>query len=208
MQNIILVGGGGHCKSVIDIAEEAGYNIIGIIDVKENVGKSILGYSVIGTDDNIADWINSAFFIVTVGQIKNNSIRQHLYQKIISAGGKLITIIAQDSHVSKHASIKEGSVIMHKAVVNANSTIGIGCIINTFANIEHDTSIGDFCHISTGAMVNGNCEILNSTFIGSGAIISNGVSIAANTIIAAGSVVRKTIFESGIYAGNPAIKYK
>ena len=207
-KDIILVGGGGHCKSVIDVAENAGYKIIGILDVKENLGKMVLGYPIIDIDDNICNWVDKAYFIVTVGQIKNNILRENLHQKIQSSGGKLITLIASDSHVSKHAIIEEGSVIMHKAVINANAHIGKGCIINTFANIEHDTYIGDFCHISTGAMINGNCNVGNSTFIGSGAIISNGVSVAQNCIIAAGSVVRKTLGKSGIYAGNPAIKYK
>ena len=208
-KNIILLGGGGHCKSVIDVAENAGYNIIGILsDVKENIGQTVLGYPIIGTDDNVSDWIDKACFVVTVGQIKSNTIRITLHQRIISSGGRLATIIVPDSYVSKHACIGEGSVIMHKAVVNSNARIGRGCIINTFANIEHDTIIGDFCHISTGAMVNGSCEIGHSTFIGSGTVISNNISIAEHCIIAAGSVVRKSLTKSGLYAGNPAIKYK
>ena len=206
--NLILVGGGGHCKSVIDVAEKAGYNIIGILDVIDNIGKRVLGYPIIGSDDNISDWIDNAYFLVTVGQIKNSTIRTKLHQNIIASGGKLATLIATDSSVSKHTIIGEGTVIMHKSVVNADVNIGKSCIINTFANIEHDTVIGDFCHISTGVMVNGNCKISNSTFIGSGTIISNGVSIPENSIIAAGSVVRKSLTKSGLYAGNPAIKYK
>ena len=53
MKDLILVGGGGHCKSVIDVAESAGYNIWGIIDMPEDVGNRIFGYKVIGTDDDI-----------------------------------------------------------------------------------------------------------------------------------------------------------
>ena len=52
-KNLVLVGGGGHCKSVIDVAESAGYKILGILDILENVGKKVLGYSIIGTDDNL-----------------------------------------------------------------------------------------------------------------------------------------------------------
>ena len=207
-KDIILIGGGGHCKSVIDVAEDAGYNIIGILDVKENIGKDVLGYPIIGTDDCIADCVNNAYFVITVGHIKNNNLRKNLYRQVLTSGGKFATLIAPDSHVSKHAIIEEGSVIMHKAMVNADAKIGKGCIINTFANIEHDAVIGDFCHISTGAMINGNCMVGNSTFVGSGAVLSNGVSIPEDSIIAGGSVVRKTLKTSGIYAGNPAIKYK
>ena len=44
---LILVGGGGHCKSVIDVAESAGYTILGILDKPEEIGKHVFGYEVI-----------------------------------------------------------------------------------------------------------------------------------------------------------------
>ena len=204
-KNLILVGGGGHCKSVIDAAENAGWNILGILDVTENVGKTVLGYEIIGTNDHISEWINKAYFLVTVGQIKNAILRVKLHDIIIAAGGKLATIVAPDAHVSKHSRIEYGTVVLHKAVVNAGATIGMGCIINTMANIEHDAVIGNYCHISTGAIVNGNCNVGNETFLGSNSVLAQGVSVAERCVIAAGSFVRKNIATSGIYAGNPAI---
>lgn len=206
--NLILVGGGGHCKSVIDVAESAGYKIIGILDILENVGKKVLGYPIIGTDDNLYDYKDIALFVVTVGQINDVSLRINIHDKINIAGCKLATIIASRATVSKYCAIGNGTVIMHNAVVNADAIIGEGCIINTCANIEHDTTIGDFCHISTGAMVNGNCIIGERTFIGSQAVVSNGVSISNGCIISAGSFVRKNIFTKGVYSGNPALLIK
>ncbi|MDR1756466.1 MAG: acetyltransferase [Culturomica sp.] len=207
-RKLILVGGGGHCKSVIDVAESSGWTILGILDVVENVGKKVLDYTVIGTDDQIPEFVDTAYFLVTVGQIKNTGLRIKLHEKIGLANGKLATVIASDAHVSKHSNVDKGTVVMHKAVVNAGVKIGEGCIINTFANIEHDVEIGNYCHISTGAMVNGDCMVGSETFVGSGVVVANGVSIAECCTIAAGSVVRKKILVSGIYAGNPAIRYK
>jgi len=207
-QNLILVGGGGHCKSVIDVIECTDWDILGILDSEENVGKSVLGYSIVGTDDQISVFIEKASFLVTVGQIKDVGIRIKLHEKVLAAGGELATVIASDAHVSKHAAIGKGTVIMHKTVINAAAQIGNGCIINTMANIEHDARIGDYCHISTGAMVNGNCAIGQETFIGSGVVVANGISIASRCVVSAGSVVRKNITISGIYAGNPAVLYK
>ncbi len=204
-KDLILVGGGGHCKSVIDIAESAGYRIKGILDLPTQIGKSVLGYPIIGSDEQISNFITQAAFVVTVGHIKNPTLRIHLHQKIIAAGGKLATLIADTAHVSKHAVVGEGTVIMHKAVVNADARIGKGCIINTLANIEHDTVIEDFCHISTGAMINGNCHVGAGTFLGSQSVMVNGTTITAGCVIAAGSMVRKSLKRPGIYAGNPAI---
>lgn len=152
-RNLILIGGGGHCKSVIDVAESAGYNIIGILDIPENIGKSVLDYKVIGTDDDILQFADKAEFIITVGFIKSPAIRMRIFDKVKEAGGKLATIIASTAHVSRYASLGEGTVVMHQTVVNAGARIGENCIINTFCNIEHDALIGDQCHISTGAMI-------------------------------------------------------
>lgn len=204
-KNLILVGGGGHCKSVIEVAESTGYNILGVLDTPENVGKQVLAYSVIGTDDDILQYVDKAEFIITVGFIKNPAIRVRIYNRIKEAGGKLATIVASTARVSKYATVGEGTVIMHRAFVNAAAKVGCNCIINTFVNIEHDAIIGDQCHISTGAMINGECKIGNNTFIGSQSVCANCIEVGDDIIVGASSFVRKTIRQKGIYSGNPAI---
>ena len=204
-KNLILVGGGGHCKSVIEAAESAGYNILGVLDTPENVGKQVLAYSVIGTDDDVPQYVDKAEFVITVGFIKNPAIRIKLYNKVKEAGGKLATVIAPTAHVSKYSTIGEGTVVMHQVFVNAGAHIGANCIINTFCNIEHDAQIGDQCHISTGTMVNGDCKVGDRCFIGSQSVLANGIAIGEDIIVGAASFVRKSISEKGIYSGNPAI---
>lgn len=203
---LILIGGGGHCKSVIEAAESAGYGILGILDMPEDVGNEVLsGHKVIGTDDDIPSYVNQAEFIITVGFIKNPAIRIKLYNKIKEAGGKFATVVASTARVSKYATLGEGTVVMHNAFVNADAQIGNNVILNTFVNIEHDVRIGDQCHISTGTMINGDCKIGERVFIGSQSVLANGITVEDDIIVGAGSVVRKSVFEKGIYAGNPAI---
>lgn len=203
---LILIGGGGHCKSVIEVAESAGYEIKGILDMPDEVGKEVLpGHKVIGTDDEIPQYVEECDFIITVGFIKNPALRIKLYNKVKAAGGRLATIIASTAHVSKYAELGEGTIIMHHAFVNAGAKIGDNCIINTFVNIEHDAEVGNQCHISTGTMVNGECKIGENCFIGSQSVCANCIDIASDIIVGAGSVVRKSIRVKGIYAGNPAI---
>lgn len=203
---LILIGGGGHCKSVIEVAESADYEIKGILDMPDEVGKEVLpGHKVIGTDDEIPQYVEECDFIITVGFIKNPALRIKLYNKVKAAGGRLASIIASTAHVSKYAELGEGTVIMHHAFVNAGAKIGDNCIINTFVNIEHDAEVGNQCHISTGTMVNGECKIGENCFIGSQSVCANCIDIASDIIVGAGSVVRKSIRVKGIYAGNPAI---
>ena len=189
---LILIGGGGHCKSVIEAAESAGYQILGVLDMPEEVGKDILSTKVIGTDDDIPSYVDKAEFVITFGFIKNPAIRIKLYNKVKEAGGKFATI-------------GEGTVVMHQAFVNAGAKIGNNVILNTFSNIEHDAVIGNQCHISTGTMVNGDCKVGDNCFIGSQSVLANGISVGDDIVVGAGSLVRKSIKEKGIYSGNPAV---
>lgn len=206
-KNLILVGGGGHCKSVIDVAEDLEYNILGILDHKDKVGTNVLNYKVIGTDDDIPKYVDKALFVITVGQIKENTVRRKIAEIIDKADGKYATLIANDAHVSKYAYVGEGSVVMHKAIINADSHIGKNCIINTMANIEHDVIIGDFCHISTGCMINGDTHIGNNVFVGSNSEIHNCRKIVDDVVIAAGSIVYKDLDEAGVYSSGNLVKF-
>lgn len=207
-KNLILLGGGGHCKSVIDVAESAGYNILGVLDKPEEVGKQVLDYKVIGTDDDIPKYVDKAEFVITIGQIKSSSIRRKISERIEIAGGKLATIIASDAYVSKYAIVGEGSVIMHRAFLNAEAKVGKNVIINTLTNLGHEVTVDDFCHLSTGVMVCGNVHIGKDVFIGSQSVVNQGVDIADGAIVGSLTCVNKPIIEKGVYIGNPAKRIK
>ena len=189
--NIILIGAGGHCVSVIDVIEqEDKYNILGVLDSKKNED-NVLGYPVLGGDELIPNLVNdNNYFLITVGQIKSYSIRQTIADNLKINKGKLAIVVSPLAYVSKHASIQDGSIIMNGAIVNAKSKVGKHCIINTKSNIEHGAIIGDFCHISTCAVVNGDSEIGKGTFIGSNATVSNGITIDENSVISAGKFIK------------------
>lgn len=204
---LILIGGGGHCKSVIEAAESSGHIIKGILDLPERVGCDCLGYEVLGGDDDISNYVEECEFIVTIGSIKDPQPRMNIHELVERQGGKLATVIASTAHVSQYAHIGEGSVILHNACVNAGAKIGKSCIINTLANIEHDVEIGDYTHISTGVMVNGDCKIGSASFVGSGSVIINERIIGDEITIGSGSIVCSDILEKGTYFGVPARKH-
>ncbi|WP_373036569.1 acetyltransferase [Sulfurimonas sp.] len=168
-EKILLIGGGGHCKSVIDVIEQENkYEIAGIIDKKELVGQFVLGYEIIGCDDDLEELFeiyNCA--IITIGQIKTNEIRVKLFHILKEIGYRLPVIKSPLSYVSKHSKIGEGTVIMHHALINADAYVGQNCIINTKALIEHDAVVEDFCHISTSAVINGGVVVRKNSFVGS-----------------------------------------
>jgi sugar O-acyltransferase (sialic acid O-acetyltransferase NeuD family) len=191
MNSIILIGGGGHCKSVIDVIEQEGqFEIAGIVDKPEFLGSDILGYSVIGNDSDLGNLAKKyQYALITVGQIKSPLLRIKLFELAEKSGFTLPSIISPRAYISKHAMVGKGVVIMHDVLINANAKIGDNCIINSKVLIEHDCSISKHCHISTNATINGGVTVKPGCFIGSGAITKESIIIAKNSFIKAGSLV-------------------
>lgn len=200
MKEIILIGGGGHCKSVIDVISSSNeFKIAGIIDVKEKVGTKILGFPIIGADEDLSTIIKSyGYFHISIGHILSNSSRIKVFKMVEELGACLPVIKAYDAHVSTYANIKSGSFIGHKAVINAGVEIGTNCIINTNAIIEHDSIIRNHCHVSTMSTVNADCEIGESSFLSSHVVINRGIRIPQQSRIYSGSVVTKSFEKPGI----------
>ena len=192
MKEILLIGDGGHSKSVIDVLEQEGqFKIAGIVGTSISVGYDVLGYQVIGDDSDIYSFSKIyKYAIVAVGQIHSPETRIKIFSLLMKSGFVLPSIISPRSYVSKHAVIGRGSIIMHGAVVNANAVIGDNCIINSKALIEHDSVIHSHCHISTSATINGNVIVGEGSFIGSGVVTNNSIVIKKNSFIKAGALVK------------------
>jgi len=191
MKKIILVGGGGHCKSCIDVIEnENKYKIIGIIDKKKNF---LLNYKVFSQSYLNKRLVKNNYLFVTVGHIKNYKVRVKLFNKLKDLGFKIPSIISPYAYISRHATIGQGTIVMHGATINAGAIIGNNCIINTNSLIEHDVVIGDHTHISTEVTINGGVTIGEKVFIGSRSIIKDNISIGECSIVGAGLYIRKNL---------------
>lgn len=190
---LILIGGGGHCASCIDVIEQEGkFKIDGIIDKRENVGLSLLGYKYIGTDDEISCLIKQDYeFLITLGQIKSPKLRMKLFYSLSVNNAKIATIISPRSYVSKYAKVGVGSIVMHDVLINAYAQVGLNCIINTKALIEHSAIIEDHCHISTSSTVNGDCLIKEGSFIGSNSVCQEGAESEPMGFLSAGKLLKR-----------------
>ena len=190
-EDLILIGGGGHCRSCIDVIEvDSRFTIRGIIDEKDCLDHGLSTYPLLGREGDIAELAKSCKnFLITIGQIKSPDPRIRLFEHLKQLGMTLPIIVSPLAHVSRQAVIGEGTIIMHHALVNAGATIGHNCIINTKALIEHDAVIEDHCHISTAAVVNGAAKVQRSSFIGSNAVLREMVSVGEQSIVGAGVTV-------------------
>jgi sugar O-acyltransferase (sialic acid O-acetyltransferase NeuD family) len=205
---LVLVGGGGHCRSCIEVIEaEDRYRIVGIIDPGEASGSKVCGYQVLGGDDLLPGLAEAGHhFLITVGQIKSPAARLRLWRILASLGGNMASVLSPSARVSRRARVGAGSIVMHNAVINTGARIGENCIINTGALVEHEAEVGSHSHVSTGAVVNGGAAIGERTFLGSGCVVSNRARVGSDCIVGASALVLGEIAGPGTFAGIPARK--
>ena len=206
---IVLIGGGLHCKTCIDVIEHEGrFYIKGIVDKKEKVGDTILGYPIIATDDDLLELATQyPNFFITVGDVDLFDVRRKLFCDLKKRGLKIPSIVSPLSYVSQHASIGEGTILFPFTVIDVESKVGNNCIINHATILGHEAIVGDNCHISANCVV-GKSSIGHDTFIGVNSFVNNGVEIAPHCVIGSGSNVIRSIAEPGVYVGNPAKKIR
>ena len=187
-KRLVLLGGGGHCSSVLDAAQRMGmFDEIVITDCDMVAGTEFMGSRVVGTDDALLqlfqDGIRMAF--ISMGSIKSTKLRKLLYRRAMDMGFDFPNIIDPSALVSEYAMLGKGIFVGKNSVINAGARVGDMAIINTGAIVEHGSSIGSFSHISVDS------KIGNSVFVGANAAIIQGVKVGANSIVGAGSIVLK-----------------
>ena len=208
-EKIIIIGGGGHTKVLVDIIQKNNqYDIVGYVDF-ENLGE-ILGVKYLGGDNCLIDFYNSGVnnAALGIGQTCLTKKRYEIVYRIKKIGFYFPAILSRNAMTNQDVSIGEGVQVFDGAVVNCCTKIGKFTIINTNVTVEHDCKIGDFCHIATGAVLSGGVEMGDFSMIGSNAVIVHCKKIVSECLIGSGGVVIKDITEKGIYVGNPVRKIK
>jgi sugar O-acyltransferase (sialic acid O-acetyltransferase NeuD family) len=195
MQNdILLIGGGGHAKVVLDCLQQLGVKVIAVIDNKYH--GNLLGVNRLKVIPDGLSPQTSA--LIAIG---DNKVRKQMRESVEFS---FINAIHPSSVVSKHALIGKGCVILHRAIVQADAKVGDHVIINTGAQVDHDCTIGDYVHLAPGCILCGTITIGEGTLVGAGAVIKPGVKIGAWVTIGSGAVVVKDLPDFAVAVGNPA----
>lgn len=194
MDSIVLVGFGGHAKSVIDCIErENKYRVIGFTEIKKM--EPYHGYAYLGSDEKL-EMIHKhgvKFAFVCLGYMGNSDVRDRLYERLKSIGFTLPVICDPTAIISGDAVVEEGVFIGKRAIVNVGSFIGKMGIINTGAIIEHENHIGEYTHIAVNATLCGGVRVGSRCLVGANATIIQGVKIGSGCTIGAGSVVLRDV---------------
>lgn len=196
-KNFIILGGSGHAKVLIDALHSQDFLVSAVLDDNPEI-ESVLGVFCMGNIKSASRFIEKSQFLIGVG---NNSIRKKIANLMFQLPFGVCT--HSSSVISPSSSIREGSVVLQGAIVQADAQIGKHCIINTNASVDHDCFLEDFVHVSPGAVLCGNVRVGELSQVGAGAVVINNITIGKNCMIGAGAVVTKDIPDNSLVVGVP-----
>ncbi len=201
MEEMIILGSGGHGQSVADAVERQGkYRIAGFVGPEENKDRTFSDYRLIGGDEDLdriyAEGIRHAF--VAVGYLGRSDIRQQLFARLTEIGFHIPAVIDPSAVIARDVRVEAGVFVGKNAVVNTGARLGKMCIVNTGAIVEHGCRVGDFSHIAVGAILCGQVSVGQGALIGAGATILQERNVGAGAIAGAGCVVRRNVGEGEV----------
>lgn len=193
---LVVYGGGGHGKSVIDtVRSQSIYEIFGIIDDGMKAGEKVLDLPVLGGREVLpeiyAQGIGQA--VNAVGGIGDIRSRINVFTLLEDNGFICPTVTHSSAVIESSAVISSGVQVFPMAYLGSDVSIGAGCIINTSAIVSHDCSLADYVNISPGAVLAGGVVIGAGTLVGMGTTINLGVTIGENARIGNGATIKSNV---------------
>lgn len=196
---VIVYGGGGHAKVVLDTLLQSGVAVREVVDPR--MDGELFGVKKVKSISLPLGAGTSA--IIAIG---DNRTRKQISNEVAS---DFFSAIHPSATISGFSSVGEGSMILHRAIIQAGTTLGKHVIMNTASQVDHDCMISDYVHIAPGAILCGNVIVGEGTLIGAGAVVKPGIRIGAWATVGSGAVVVKDVSDNAVVVGNPAriLKY-
>lgn len=194
MEKILVLGNGGHAKSLIDIIERQKKYTISSLIINDEVLDS-RQYPIIGNDNDLENLFSSGIknAAVGIGYLGKSELREKLYERLKDIGFEIPVICDPSAIISDRVQIGEGSFIGKGVIINSCDAVGKMCIINSGAVIEHDCSVGDFTHVAVASVLCGEVKVGRASFIGANSTVIQSRAIGNECIIGAGTVIKRNV---------------
>ena len=182
----IILGAGGHAKSILQLIREAGYSIAGVVDSKLGKGSAFLDvYSVLGDDADLRAIRDSGISIafVGVGGATGNAARAKVFEQLKEAGFIMPPLVSKMANFDPTSHVGEATYVFPGATVGANCVIGRNVIVNQSSIICHDCRIDDHAHLAPGSILAGSVTVGSGSTIGMGATIMNNLAVGADVLV-------------------------
>lgn len=209
---VIVLGGGGHAKVLIDALLKNYVKVLGFTDLNSDFsGKKILDIPWLGNDEIVFEYSQESILLVNgVGSVGSTLKRCQLFDGFKEKGYLFTKVIHPSAIVASSVELHEGVQLMAGVIIEVDSVIGHNSIINTKVSINHDCRISAHVHIAPGATLSGGVWIGEGSHIGPGVTIIQNIKIGHNCLIGAGTVVVDDIPDNVVVMGVPGkiIRYQ
>jgi acetyltransferase EpsM len=199
--SIVVYGGGGHGKALIDLIRVLGsYPIVGIVDDGIPAGTLIMGVPVLGGSAILGQLVGAGIQLATnaVGGIGNIAPRLTVFEALRNAGFTCPTLVHPTAFIEPGANLSQGVQVMPHAYVGSEAHVGYGAIINTGAIVSHDCQVGDYANLSPGAILAGEVTVGEAVLVGMGVTVNLRVNVGRGARIGNGATVKQDVPEGGI----------
>jgi UDP-perosamine 4-acetyltransferase len=202
---VVVLGGGGHARVVIDALRSAGLAIAGVIDPKPEVAATLpQGVPWLGKDLALA---KPAAVRVAIGvgslDVGAKNPRPRLFSAVKAAGFEVVSFRHPSAILAGDVALGEGTQVMAGAILQTGVRTGQNCIVNTGASLDHDCRLGDHVHVAPGVVLSGTVEVGDGAHLGTGAVVIQNIRIGAEAMIAAGAVVTRDVAPGARVAPGP-----
>jgi len=205
--NVLVLGGGGHGKVVIDIVEQAGgLRLVGVLDARLPVGTRVLGCEVVGLDADLvalAENYAATGVLIAVG---DNWTRGAIARGVAARAPGLAfpCAVHPSARLGKGVRLGRGTVVAAGAVVNPDTAVGEFGLLNTHCSVDHDCRLGDCVSFSPNACAGGEVTVGDYSAVGLGANVVHGITVGPQTVVGAGSTVLRDLPANVVAYGTPA----
>lgn len=190
MGRLLVVGAGGHGRSVAEAVLAAGDHVlVGFVDDAAPANSVVWDVPVLGSTADLAAYRQRAD--VAIVAIGNNTAREGLCQRLVAAGFELATVVHPRAIVSPRAVIGPGSAVMAGAIVGTEARLGCGVIVNSGAVVDHHAQVHDYGHLGVNACMAGGTVLGRGAWIQAGCALGYGVTVAEGTVLSPGTALKQ-----------------
>lgn len=206
MQDIVVIGAGGHAKVVArSLRECGGWHVVGFVDDQNpaRAGERFGGATVLGGRAALAA-LREQGVAVAVVAFGDNRARLAFDAWLACGGWQRPAIVDPSARVGDDVVLGPGCYVAAGAIVEPGVALGRQVIVNSAAVLCHDGIVDDGVHLCPRSCFGGHVRIGPRSWIGIGATVRDRVRIGADVVVGAGALVLRDVPDGVVAYGHPA----
>ena len=169
-----------------------------VTDERELYGSRIMSFDALSRGMDASE----VEFIIAVGE---PSSRELLYDRVVSQGYLLATIVHPSAFVAPSACLGHGVFVKMQSIVSSDAVLEDNVFVQADVIVGHDVHIGAHTQVSAFSHIAGNASLGERGYLGVRSAVREECAMGDDVVVAMGGVVMEKRVPSRVLAvGNPA----